>query len=132
MRSSHCNLVIMPCPQAAFSVHPEPLLLSQDGRNESVGVSLWCRQVLGAACVGVVGYYGNQYYSDTAIQAAEWATLVLKHLLKAELVDLARPVTFFLIAASACLMNTLCLLIACTISPITALMVTRTSYVSDA
>jgi hypothetical protein len=89
-----------------------------------------CRQVLGAVCVGVVCYYGYQYYNDSAIQAAEWATLVLKHLVKTEHVDLAKPVTFFLIAACACLMNTLCLLIACTFSPITALMITRTAYVS--
>jgi hypothetical protein len=86
--------------------------------------------VLGAVCVGVVGYYGNQYYNDTVIRAAELATLVFKHLLKAEHVDLSKPVMFFLIAASACLINTLCLLIACTISTITANMISRTVYVS--
>jgi hypothetical protein len=86
--------------------------------------------VLGAVCVGVVGYYGNQYYKDTTVQAAEWATLVFKHLLKAELADLAKPVTFFLIAASACLFNTACLLVACTASPITAFLITKTAYVS--
>lgn len=90
-----------------------------------------CRQVLGAVSVGLVGYYGYQYYYDTAIQAAEWATLVLKHLVKIEHVDIAKPVTFFLIAACACLINTLCFLIACTLSPITALMITKTAYVSQ-
>lgn len=86
--------------------------------------------MLGAVCVGVVSYFGYQYYYDTVIQAAEWATLVLKHLVKAEHVDLAKPVTFFLIAACTCLINTLCFLIACTFSPVTALMITKTAYVS--
>jgi hypothetical protein len=86
--------------------------------------------VLGAVCVGVVGYYGYQYYCDTGIQAAEWIKLVLNNLLERKHEDLAKPVIFFLIAASACLINTLCLLIACTFSPITALMITKTAYVS--
>ncbi|XP_023722447.1 uncharacterized protein LOC111872608 [Cryptotermes secundus] len=93
-----------------------------------LGACQIAQTVLGAVCVGLVGYYGNQYYYDTAIQAAEWATLVLKHLVKIEHADLAKPVTFFLIAACACLINTLCFLTACTLSPITALMITKTAY----
>jgi hypothetical protein len=81
-------------------------------------------------CVGVVGYYGYQYHYDTALQAAQLAALVLRHLVKTEHVNLVHPVAFFLIAASSCLINTLCFLIACTISPITALMITKTAYVS--
>jgi hypothetical protein len=93
-------------------------------------VSVRCRQVLGAVCVGVVGYYGYQYYDDTGVQAAEWVTLVFDKLADRKHEDLAKPVMLFLIAASACLINTLCLLIACSLSPITALMINRTAYVS--
>jgi hypothetical protein len=86
-------------------------------------------QVLSAVCVGVVGYFGNRYYYDVGTQTAEWMLLVLKKVLKLEQLDVWKPVMFFLTVASACLLNTLCLLVACTISHNTASAIAKTVYV---
>jgi hypothetical protein len=79
--------------------------------------------------VGVIGYYGYSYYYDVEDQTAQWALLVLRKVMNVEQLDLWQPVTLFLLVASACLLNTLCLLIACTVSQDTASAMAKTVYV---
>lgn len=80
--------------------------------------------------VGLLAYYGNRYYDDVEARTAEWVLLVLKNVLKTEQLDMWKPITFFLAVASACLMNTLCLLVACLLSYSTASTIPKTIYVS--
>lgn len=80
--------------------------------------------VLGAVCVGIVGYYGNEYYYDFGAQAAEWIRLVLK----TKQLDVWKPVILFMLTSTACLINTLCLFCACLISFNTASIITKTVY----
>ena len=83
-------------------------------------------QVVGAVCFGVIGYYANDYYYDFGVKTAEWISLVIN----TGQLDVWKPVLFFFLTCTACLINTVCIFVACLISSNTAFMMNKTVYVS--
>ncbi|XP_069677010.1 uncharacterized protein [Periplaneta americana] len=82
------------------------------------------KEVLGAVCLGLVGFYGNRYYYDLGAQAAEWINLFLSK----DQLDVWKPVMFFMLVVTTFLLNTLCVLLSCVLSFNTATFMSKTVY----
>ncbi|KAJ4437458.1 hypothetical protein ANN_17602 [Periplaneta americana] len=103
--------------------------------------------VLGAMCLGLVGFYGSRYYYELEAQSDEWINVFSKDqlgmwkpaaqaaewinfVLSKDQLDVWKPVMFFMLVVTTFLLNTLCVLLSCVLSFNTATFLSKTVYVS--